>query len=420
MWRFHVGSKKILMMMTGSIAAYKACHVISRLVQAGHQVQVAASLSALQFVGSATLEGLSGRPVVSDLWEKGRAMDHIHLIREADLILVAPGTAHFINRIAGGVGDDLLTTLFLAHDFKKPFLIAPAMNTTMYLHPVTQASLKKIKEMGIRILETSSGVLACGETGFGKLLEPDLILKDVLEALGSYESDRAAKSPLSAPSALKAAKVLITAGGTKEPLDDVRVLTNSSTGRSGAELSTLLSELGFSVTLLRAKDAALPVSEDVIQKAYVTHTDLKNLIQNELSQNGYTHVIHMAAVSDYQIDKILIDGQETQAAKIPSGRKMTIQMKPTEKILSLIKGWSQGPLKVAAFKLTSGASLEERRSAMSKLFPGADAVISNDLSEITEGRRPYRIKTASEEIPLEGRAELAAWFSNWILTKEAL
>ncbi|HRO67014.1 MAG TPA: bifunctional phosphopantothenoylcysteine decarboxylase/phosphopantothenate--cysteine ligase CoaBC, partial [Pseudobdellovibrionaceae bacterium] len=391
-----MGSKKILMMMTGSIAAYKACHVISRLVQAGHQVQVAASPSALQFVGSATLEGLSGRPVVSDLWEKGRSMDHIHLIREADLILVAPGTAHFINRIAGGVGDDLLTTLFLAHDFKKPFLIAPAMNTTMYLHPVTQASLKKIKEMGIRILETSSGVLACGETGFGKLLEPDLILKDVLEALGSSESDRAAKSPLSAPSALKAAKVLITAGGTKEPLDDVRVLTNSSTGRSGAELSTLLSELGFSVTLLRAKDAVLPVSEDVIQKAYVTHTDLKNLIQNELSQNGYTHVIHMAAVSDYQIDKILIDGQETQAAKIPSGRKMTIQMKPTEKILSLIKGWSQGPLKVAAFKLTSGASLEERRSAMSKLFPGADAVISNDLSEITEGRHPYRIKTASE------------------------
>lgn len=415
-----MGSKKILMMMTGSIAAYKACHVISRLVQAGHQVQVAASPSALQFVGSATLEGLSGRPVVSDLWEKGRAMDHIHLIREADLILVAPGTAHFINRIAGGVGDDLLTTLFLAHDFKKPFLIAPAMNTTMYLHPVTQASLKKIKEMGLRILETASGVLACGETGFGKLLEPDLILKDVLEALGSSASDRTIKTPLPGASVPRSVKILITAGGTKEPLDDVRVLTNSSTGRSGAELSTLLSELGFSVTLLRAKDAVTPDSQDVVQKTYVTHADLKNLIQQEISQGGYTHVIHMAAVSDYQVDKVLIDGQETKAAKVPSGRQMTIQLKPTEKILSLLKGWSQGPLKVAAFKLTSGASLEERRTAMNKLFPGADVVISNDLSEIAEGRHPYRIKTSTEEIPVEGRSELAAWFSNWILTKETL
>ncbi|MBX3041832.1 MAG: bifunctional phosphopantothenoylcysteine decarboxylase/phosphopantothenate--cysteine ligase CoaBC [Bdellovibrionaceae bacterium] len=413
-----MAGKKILMMMTGSIAAYKACHMISRLVQAGHQVQVAASPSALQFVGNATLEGLSGRPVVSDLWERERAMDHIHLIREADLILVAPGTAHFINRIAGGIGDDLLTTLFLAHDFKKPFLIAPAMNTTMYLHPVTQASLKKIKDMGLRILETASGVLACGETGFGKLLDPDLILQEVLEALGTEPATTA--RPVTTASSLSPIKVLITSGGTKEPLDDVRVLTNSSTGRSGAELSNQLSDLGFDVTLLRAKEAVIPTSADVVQKTYVTHSDLKELLQTEIQKGSYSHVIHMAAVSDYQVDKVLLDGQETKASKVPSGRQMTIQMKPAEKILPLLKTWTTQPLKVAAFKLTSHASSEERRQAMSKLFPAADVVISNDLSEISEGKHPYLAKTSAAETPLAGLSELSAWFSNWILNKETL
>ena len=121
----------VLLLVTGSIAAYKSCQVVSRLTQAGCNVQVVASPSALQFVGAATWEGLSGNPVVSDLFEPGRAMDHIHLMRKADVILAAPASAHFMNRAAHGVGDDLLTTMFLAHDFKKPFLMAPAMNTAM-------------------------------------------------------------------------------------------------------------------------------------------------------------------------------------------------------------------------------------------------------------------------------------------------
>ncbi|PWU21736.1 MAG: bifunctional phosphopantothenoylcysteine decarboxylase/phosphopantothenate--cysteine ligase CoaBC, partial [Bdellovibrio sp.] len=150
-------------MMTGSIAAFKACALLSKIVQSGATVQVAASAAALRFVGEATLEGLSGRPVAKDLWESGRAMEHIQLVRWADLIIVAPASAHFINRAANGVGDDLLTTMFLAHDFTKPFMIAPAMNTAMYLHPVTKGSITKLRELGIQVLETASGVLACGE-----------------------------------------------------------------------------------------------------------------------------------------------------------------------------------------------------------------------------------------------------------------
>ena len=175
--------------MTGSIACYKACQAVSRLVQAGCEVQVVASPAALQFVGNATIEGLTGKPVVSDLYASGNAMDHIHLVRWADLILVAPASANFINKIARGVGDDLLTTMFLAHDFKKPYLVAPAMNTSMYLHPATQDSIQALKKMGVEILETASGVLACGEVGWGRLLEPDLIVQEVLSRLSPAESD---------------------------------------------------------------------------------------------------------------------------------------------------------------------------------------------------------------------------------------
>ena len=119
--------------MTGSIACYKACNLISKLVQNDYDVQVVASASALHFVGNATLEGLTGKPVIHDLFQSGNIMDHIHLIRWCDLVITAPATANFINKISQGLGDDLLTTLFLAHDFKKPYLIAPAMNTSMYL-----------------------------------------------------------------------------------------------------------------------------------------------------------------------------------------------------------------------------------------------------------------------------------------------
>jgi len=194
--------------MTGSIACYKSCQVISRLVQKGISVQVVATPAALKFVGTATLEGLSGNPVVSDLYTSGNVMDHIHLIRKADLVLVAPATANFINKISSGIGDDLASTLFLAHDFKKPFLIAPAMNTSMYFHPITQASVLKLQSLGVQILDSASGVLACGETGFGKLLEPDLILEEVLKfitsprieiknsATGSSTSANAARRPM--------------------------------------------------------------------------------------------------------------------------------------------------------------------------------------------------------------------------------
>ena len=124
---------KILFIMSGSIACYKACQVISRLSQKGHDVQVVATSSALKFIGNATIEGLTGKPVISDLFSAGNVMDHIHLARWADLVIVAPATADFINKMASGISSDLASSLFLAHDFSKSFLVAPAMNTAMYI-----------------------------------------------------------------------------------------------------------------------------------------------------------------------------------------------------------------------------------------------------------------------------------------------
>ena len=226
--------------MTGSIASYKACGVLSKLKQAHHEVKVVMSPSSLQFVGKATIEGLTGETAITDMYGDGQVMDHIHLMRWADLIIVAPATAHYINRIANGIGDDLLTTLFLAHDFKKPFLVTPAMNTMMYLHPTTQRSIKKLKEMGIEILEAASGVLACGEVGYGRLLEPELILNEIEQRLQSSAEIKLTGATSSTAS--KNIQVLMTAGGTSEPIDDIRVITNRSTGKTASVLADHLVE----------------------------------------------------------------------------------------------------------------------------------------------------------------------------------
>jgi len=174
----------VLFLLSGSIACYKACAVVSKLAQAGVTVQTVATPSALQFVGRATLEGLSGRPVFTDLFETGRALDHIQLARAADLALVCPATANTINRLASGLADDPIGTLFLAWELKtKPWWIPPAMNGAMWDHPSTAASLDRLRQWGIRVLDPLDGAHACGETGPGRLVEPEQITAEVLTAL---------------------------------------------------------------------------------------------------------------------------------------------------------------------------------------------------------------------------------------------
>jgi phosphopantothenoylcysteine decarboxylase len=174
----------VLFFLTGSIACAKACTVISRLAQADVTVQTVATPAALHFIGPATLEGLSGRPVFSDMWESGRALDHIECARQADLALVCPATGNTLNRLAAGLADDLVGALFLAWELKtKPWWVAPAMNTFMWQHPATQASVEKLRGWGVRFIEPDAGMLACGEIGPGRLADPERIAAEVLKAL---------------------------------------------------------------------------------------------------------------------------------------------------------------------------------------------------------------------------------------------
>lgn len=371
--------KRILFKLTGSISAFKACAVISRLVKEGHEVQTVASASALRFVGPATLEGLTGKPVAKDLWEEGRAMDHIQLMRWADLVIVAPASAHFINRAAQGLADDLLTSMFLAHDFKKPYLIAPAMNASMYEHPATQASLKRLRSWGLTILEPATGPLACGETGPGRLMEPEDLYKEIFQALtatsNNPESKTAAVSGDDPKATTTAPQVLVTLGGTVEPIDAVRSITNTSTGATGAAIAEALQEAGFEVTALVARNARVPAVSNFHE--FTTFKDLQNLMERELRSGKYSALVHCAAVSDFHV--VMPD-----EGKIPSGRMLSLELQPNPKLVNEVRTWAGEKLLLIAFKLTHKASESDRMAAVARLLEGAkaDYVVSNDLSEI--------------------------------------
>lgn len=174
---------KILFQMTGSIACYKACIVISKLVQNGFHVQTICSENALKFIGKSTLEGLTRRPVYVDTFEEKLALEHIEITKWLDLAIICPATANILNKLASGIADDYISTTFLAFDFSKPYLIAPAMNKNMLGHPATQKSIKTLKSWGVKILQTASGFLACGDEGQGRLLEPEIIYREILKNL---------------------------------------------------------------------------------------------------------------------------------------------------------------------------------------------------------------------------------------------
>jgi phosphopantothenoylcysteine decarboxylase/phosphopantothenate--cysteine ligase len=174
---------RVLLQVTGSIAAFKAAALASLLVDGGVEVQCVTSEGARQFIGDTTFEGLTGRPVLGDVFERGRAHDHIHLADWADLLLLYPASANHIARLRAGLADDLIGCLFLANNFRTPYWIAPAMNSNMLAHPAIAEALSVLEGWGARILPTGEGRLACGEVGYGRLLEPERTAELVREAL---------------------------------------------------------------------------------------------------------------------------------------------------------------------------------------------------------------------------------------------
>lgn len=367
-------SKNILFLISGSIACYKVCSLISKLKQAGHEIKVVLTKSSLNFIGASTIEGLTGHAPYIDMYAQGQAMAHIDLQRWADLIIAAPATANFINRAAAGIADDFATTIFLAHDFQKPFLIAPAMNTKMYQHPTTQKSIQLLNNMGVHVLETASGVLACGETGFGRLLEPELLLNEINHHLNSNR--------ISTIKNLPEKHVLITAGGTIEPIDDVRCLTNRSTGKTAATIANHLVAAGFNVTYLHSKTALLPTASCKME-SFESFQDLNSQLTNLLQKNIFDAVIHAAAVSDYSIDKF--DG------KLDSSQNdLTLKLKKNPKLIEFIKHFNP-TTKLFGFKLTSTDDSDYINQKIISLFEksNCDFVIHNSWKNIKNNQHLF-------------------------------
>lgn len=376
---------KLLFILTGSIALYKVMNVLSHFKKLNYQIKVVATQSALKFVGVSTVEGLTSEKVHVDLYENGSNMDHIHLIRWADAVVVAPATANYINKLASGVADDLASTLFLAHDFTKPWAVFPAMNTKMYQHPSTQNSIAQLKSWGVDILASASGVLACGEIGVGRLLEPD----QMIQAIENLKLPATVTKPAAA-AVTKARKILISSGGTQEPIDDVRVITNKSSGKTAASIADQFITNGFEVTYLAAETAKLPTLECEVVK-YTSFQSLEDKLRHLLPQN-YSTFIHAAAVSDYSVvpaeGKISSDSDE-----------LTIKLKRNPKLIDLVKKLNPA-IKLIGFKLTSTTDEKTIHDKITKLFEVSkcDVVIHNDWTSVKSDKHLFNMHSKQNPV----------------------
>jgi len=369
----------IVMMMTGSIACAKAAGLISEWTQAGHQVKVVCSTGALQFIGKATLEGLSQHAVLDDTYADGDMMEHIHLSRWADQIILCPATAHTINKLAAGLADDMLTTTWVAGlSLGKPMFIAPAMNTMMWQYPATQQSVEKLQQWGVRFLMPQAGNLACGENGAGRMMEPAQISA---EFLGVRSNGK---------------KILITAGGTREYIDGVRYIGNMSSGSTGARMADYFSAHGYEVTWVGARDAYRP-QRDCQQLTFETFSELQALLQQQLADIHYDAVIHAAAVSDYSIDSLSVCDEQANVcreSKLPTADSMSICLKKNPKLIQQLSQWSRNPeMTVVGFKLTNSQCMQERLQAVKKLIdqPHIALVAHNDLADITPDQHGFEL-----------------------------
>ena len=276
--------KKILLGMTGGVAAYKAADLCRLFVKAGADVQVVMTPGATQFITPVTLQALSGKPVFSDMWDARIAnnMAHIELSRDRDVILVAPASAHFMAKVAHGLADDLLSTLCLAREC--PLILAPAMNKQMWENAATQRNAFQLRADGVTLLGPDSGDQACGETGMGRMLEPQELYDDVVAALGAK--------------ALSGKSVLITAGPTFEPIDSVRGITNLSSGKMGFAVAQAAAEAGASVTLISGP-SPLATPSGVSRVDVVSARDMYEAVMQCARQADV--FIGVAAVADYHV-----------------------------------------------------------------------------------------------------------------------
>ena len=279
-------NKRLVLGITGGIAAYKSCELVRLCVKAGIAIDVVMTAAATRFIAPATFQALAGRPVWTDLWDARdpKGMAHIELSRGAAGIVIAPASADFMAKLANGFADDLLSTLCLARQPGSPLLVAPAMNVEMWQQPATRRNAARLADDGIALLGPGNGDQACGETGDGRMLEPGQLFAHV--------------SALFAPKLLTGKRFLITAGPTEEPIDPVRVITNTSSGKMGYAVAQAAADAGATVCLISGP-TALPAPAGVTRIGVRTAREMFDAVKAQIV--GAQVFVAVAAVADYYV-----------------------------------------------------------------------------------------------------------------------
>ena len=351
---------RILVGITGGIAAYKSAQIVRSLTELGHDVKVLPTANALKFIGSATLEALSHNSIDPDLYTQVADVKHIKLAQEAELVIIAPATAAFLARYANGIADDLLLNVLLATT--APVVIAPAMHSEMWNHPATKKNTQALISNSVHIIEPGTGRLTGNDTGVGRMAEPSEIVSRAL-SIAKHQLDLAGKA------------VVVAAGGTREPIDSVRFIGNYSSGRQGIALATSARDRGAKVTLISANiDVPLPAGIEVVE--VTTHAQLDEAIQ--IAIQDCDALIMPAAVSDFRVAEIT-EGKIHRSVSQELEIKLIANSDILAKLTSTRTG--QRPIVVgfAAEVVQSQQELEiaGRKKLDSK---GCDLIVANNVS----------------------------------------
>lgn len=361
----HSPIKKLLLGITGGIAAYKAAELVRLMVKQGVDVQVVMSEAACHFITPVTMQALSGKRVFTDMWDASipNGMPHIELSRNVDAILIAPASADFMARLVHGRADDLLSTLCLAREC--PLMVAPAMNRQMWENPATQRNIDQLKQDGVMILGPGSGDQACGEVGMGRMLEPE-------QLLGMIDASQQ-------PKIFAGKRVLITAGPTVEAIDPVRAITNLSSGKMGYSIAQAAWEMGAEVTLVSGP-SALDAPAGIRTIHVISAEEMLSAVLENIP--GQDIFISVAAVADYR-------ATQTSQHKIKkSEHKLTLELTPNADILAKVAGLPKPPFCVG-FAAESGNMLEyaeQKRQAKKLPLLAANLVteaMGSDYNTIT-------------------------------------
>ncbi len=407
---------RVVLGVAGGIAAYKACSLLRLFAEAGHEVTVVPTAAALQFVGEATWAALSGRPVRTDVWDGVHEVPHVRLGQEADLVVVAPATADLLARAAHGMANDLLTNVLLTA--RCPVVLAPAMHTEMWLHAATQANVATLRSRGVVVIEPAEGRLTGKDTGPGRLPEPQELFdacRDVVADGGSAAPAGSARpdSTPGGPGDLTGRRIVVSAGGTQEPIDPVRFIGNRSSGKMGLALARVAAQRGAQVTLVAANltvdtgSAAVPHLTTV---AAPTALQMQHAVTEAARQADV--VVMAAAVADFRPAHVATAKIKKSHAGAHDDSAPTIELVRNPDILATLvseRGPARSPVIVGFAAETGdaeGSVLDHARAKLAR--KGCDLLVANEVGAgVTFGQdvsTAHLLRPGSAEVRTVGPA----------------